>query len=191
MTDSSSLLDRLRASLGQCEPLARVAEVSAAVAVVFRRGSPSGDEFLLIRRAEREGDPWSGQIAFPGGRVKAEDASFAATAARETLEEVGVDLSGALFLGYMEAFEPNNRRIVVVPAVFLLIEPVEVTLGPEVRSHRWVRAGDLLSAENHRHRPVTVEGTQRLVPSFQFGDYLVWGLTDRILTRLGKASSDN
>ncbi|MBD0320648.1 MAG: NUDIX domain-containing protein, partial [Gemmatimonadetes bacterium] len=72
---------------------------SAAVALLLR---PSGDgpELLLIRRAEREGDPWSGHMALPGGRADPRDRDAAATAARETLEEVGIDVvRGGRFLG--------------------------------------------------------------------------------------------
>src|SRR5579863_6444108 len=87
--------------LGQEEPISRVASETAAVAVVVR-DTEEGDEVLLIKRAERDGDPWSGHIALPGGRVQKQDESFKATAVRETREEVGVDLdANASFLGYM------------------------------------------------------------------------------------------
>ena len=54
------------------------------MAVIFR-GLGDDEEVLLIRRAEREGDPWSGQVAFPGGMVNAEDERFEDTARRETV----------------------------------------------------------------------------------------------------------
>ena len=63
----------------------------AAVAMIFREVEDE-PEILLIRRADREGDPWSGHIAFPGGRVDPTDISTQATAERETLEEIGLDL---------------------------------------------------------------------------------------------------
>ncbi|HEU4700285.1 MAG TPA: NUDIX domain-containing protein, partial [Gemmatimonadales bacterium] len=61
----------------------------AAVALVV---TPAPDSMLLIRRAERAGDPWSGHMALPGGRHSRGDADLAATAMRETAEEVGVRL---------------------------------------------------------------------------------------------------
>ena len=46
----------------------------AAVAIMVREGSDA-TEMLMIRRATREGDPWSGHMGFPGGRRDPEDAS--------------------------------------------------------------------------------------------------------------------
>ena len=63
----------------------------AAVALVLLDG-PQGIEILLIKRAERADDPWSGQIALPGGRYDVGDRDLEATAVRETREETGVDL---------------------------------------------------------------------------------------------------
>ena len=63
----------------------------ASVALIVRdRRLPS---VLLIRRAERTGDPWSGQVAFPGGKKQEGDLTARDTAVRETMEEVGIDLS--------------------------------------------------------------------------------------------------
>jgi 8-oxo-dGTP pyrophosphatase MutT (NUDIX family) len=175
----------VRVGLAEHEPLTRVARETAAVAVILKANSKQSDEFLLIRRADRAGDPWSGQVAFPGGRVEVDDPSFKATATRETLEEVGFDLAAkAEFLGYMGPLEPRNRRIQVVPAVFGLTGVVKVLPSQEVSSHRWIPVTELISGKNrsqHALESGTVQGT---VPSFRFGDYLVWGLTERILTRL-------
>src|SRR5512140_2740439 len=63
----------------------------AAVAVVLRE-APGGSEFVAIRRSHRPGDPWSGHMALPGGRQHPSDPDLAATVARETHEEVGIDL---------------------------------------------------------------------------------------------------
>ena len=40
----------------------------AAVAIVLRNAGEGVIELLLIKRSEREDDPWSGHIALPGGR---------------------------------------------------------------------------------------------------------------------------
>ena len=82
----------------------------AAVAAVIREvgGSP---EILLIERAAREGDPWSGHMALPGGRIDPDDPNTRAGAERETLEEVGLDLSGAVVLGQLDDMEGHLRGI--------------------------------------------------------------------------------
>ena len=181
---SSEFTRALGSKLAQSEPLHRIARETAAVAFILRIDLGRGDEFLLIKRAERAGDPWSGQVAFPGGRVEPDDASFEATATRETREEVGFDLSAdAEFLGYMVPFVPRNRRIQVVPTVFRLTSAVEVLPSQEVSSYRWIPVAELLSRKN-RAEYATEGGSPATVPSFEFGDYVVWGLTERILTGL-------
>ena len=71
---------------------------SAAVAAVMREGD-LGVEMLFIERARKVGDPWSGQMAFPGGRTSRDDAHTLATAQRETSEELGLELRNANALG--------------------------------------------------------------------------------------------
>src|SRR3989442_8572178 len=93
----------------------------AAVALILLEGA--GLEALFIRRAERADDPWSGQIALPGGRRGPHDADLAATAIRETNEETGVDLSSAERLGVLDDLYPRTPTlppVVVRPFVFAL-----------------------------------------------------------------------
>src|SRR5687768_9638137 len=72
----------------------------AAVALIFRSGADGQPELLFIKRADYPGDPWSGQVAFPGGREEPGDSSLADTATRETREETGIDLySDGTFIG--------------------------------------------------------------------------------------------
>src|SRR5437870_1501228 len=69
----------------------------AAVAIVLRDGA-SGIEVLFIHRAEHPDDPWSGHMAFPGGRAEDGEPPVL-TAMRESAEEVGLDLGEAELLG--------------------------------------------------------------------------------------------
>src|SRR5262245_53024880 len=96
----------------------------AAVAVVLR-DAPAGFEILFIRRAEHPQDPWSGQIAFPGGRSEPGDADLRATAIRETAEELGLDLeAGAEYLGALDELRAMARmrpmNLAIAPFVFRL-----------------------------------------------------------------------
>src|SRR5438105_2270539 len=63
----------------------------AAVAAIVRERNAEL-ELLFIRRAEHPQDPWSGHMAFPGGRVDHDDPDALAAAVRETREELGLDL---------------------------------------------------------------------------------------------------
>lgn len=155
----------------------------AAVSVILKdRKEPST---LLIKRADREGDPWSGQVAFPGGKAREGDATLTETAIRETQEEVGVDLrKGADFLGYFKSFRTHTGTMDVVPSVFLLSDEVTVRTNEEVSSYRWVELNRLGSAEAKSSRKIVFDGQVIEMPALLVDDYVVWGLTYRIVSSL-------
>jgi len=152
------------------------------VAVVFRR-SGGREEVLMIERAERVGDPWSGQVAFPGGKVEAFDGSFEEAAARETEEEVGIRLGASSFLGYMSSVKARTRDITVVPCVFELTEDATPTLSGEVVSTFWLPLAELLSGES-RSVYSPERGDMTGFPSFVYEGHVIWGLTERILSAI-------
>jgi len=161
----------------------------AAVAVVLRPG-PDGAEFVAIRRAERPNDPWSGHMALPGGRQSSSDADLFATAARETFEEVGIDLrrDGEL-LGHLDDLQAIGRGrlldLVIRPVVCAVTGPVTLHPDPtEVHTALWVPLASLRRAEvQGRHRSEL--GGQALDhPAFVYQGHTIWGLTYRILSGL-------
>src|SRR5512147_1311947 len=83
----------VRSSLARRAPRAIEAETGRQAAVAILLAERDGDAHaLLIQRAERPGDPWSGHMAFPGGHREPHEHDLFLTAARETFEEVGIDL---------------------------------------------------------------------------------------------------
>ena len=178
-----SFLDSLSPKLSAESPARLVRKKSASVAVIFW-DAQGDEEVLLIRRAEREDDPWSGQVAFPGGMVSAEDESFEETARREAAEEVGVDLSGgaAVFRGYMRDFKARTREVTVVPSVFKLAGPSEVTPNAEVASHEWASLGQLAAEEARSSYLIPRGGGQIPFPCIVHHGLVIWGLTERILS---------
>jgi 8-oxo-dGTP pyrophosphatase MutT (NUDIX family) len=160
----------------------------AAVAAVLRYGSEP--EVLLIRRTEAPGDPWSGQMAFPGGRREAGDPDLVATAIRETEEEVGVDLSrGAELLGRLDDVQATARarrlNMVIVPHVFVLREPVTLRLSSsEVDEALWAPLGPMLRGETATTRAWEYAGHRLNLPGYQVGPHIVWGLTYRMVQLL-------
>jgi 8-oxo-dGTP pyrophosphatase MutT (NUDIX family) len=80
-----SFLDSLSPRLTDVETVRLVPKESASVAVIFRELDGGDEAVLLIKRADRKEDPWSGQTAFPGGRVSDDDESFEVTARREEI----------------------------------------------------------------------------------------------------------
>jgi 8-oxo-dGTP pyrophosphatase MutT (NUDIX family) len=158
----------------------------AAVALVLRAGA-SGVELLLIKRAERDDDPWSGHVALPGGRESSEDRSLQDTAIRETREETGIDLvqTGEM-LGALDDLAPRSspRAIVVRPFVAILRRDAPLVLSDEVAAAFWVPLASLLASDAVTVSMVRVGGVERQVSSFLHGDYVVWGMTERILRQL-------
>ena len=156
----------------------------AAVALVLLEG-PRGLELILIKRAERGDDPWSGQIALPGGRYDAGDRDLEATAVRETREETGVDLSGAERLGALDDLYPRTSLlppVVVRPFVFALTRRAALVPSDEVQRAFWLPLGRLSEPGVRREVTVTVRGGAHTLPAYLVDDDLIWGMTERILT---------
>lgn len=184
-------LEAIEAALGSLprgEP--EVADRHAAVALVLRQRD-ADVEALLIRRAERDGDPWSGHMALPGGRVEPGETPLA-TAVREAREEVGLDL-GSLgrYVGRLPEHHALSggilRPLAVTPCVFALeAEPPPLDLdGSEVSEALWVSLGALRSGGLAARFTWSRPGIAAMVlPCWDYDGRRIWGLTHRILTTL-------
>jgi len=160
--------------------------IPAAVAVLLHEGA-EGLEALFIHRAERPGDTWSGQIAFPGGRREPDDADLRATAIRETLEEIGVDLTAAEPLGVLDDMYPRTPvlpPVVVRPFVFGAAERSAITLSREVQDAFWVSFRALAAPGVQREVTIHHRGAARVLPAYVVENRTIWGMTERILTNL-------
>lgn len=177
----TEIIGRATKNLVPQEPIPKGLRFAAVSIVVRDRQSPS---LLLIKRAEHPADPWSGQIAFPGGKMQSGDKTARDTAIRETLEEVGIDLGKAAeFLGYAAVTTTHTGTMDVVPSVFILKEGVEVKPNEEVASYRWVDLEDLLAPQASSVHQLEFNGRTVEMPAYVVGDYEIWGLTHRILSR--------
>ena len=155
----------------------------AAVAVII--AGDSNPKTLLIKRAEHVRDPWSGQVAFPGGKMGQGDRSAKETAERESREEVGVNLAGdANFAGYSVPFKTHTGDMNVIPAVFLTKSVTEVVPNGEVSGYKWVKLSGFLKPESRSIYRLDVRGVSMSMPAFKMGDYVIWGLTHRIVSSL-------
>ncbi len=161
----------------------------AAVALVLRDRASGGLELLFIRRAEHQGDPWSGQVGFPGGRSEPEDASPLATAVRETLEETGLDLArDAEELGALDDLRALARGrpvdLVIEPLVFHLTRPADGAPSREVVSLHWLDLETLLDPASRSVFEYRHEETTRELPCLRVGGLVIWGLTFRMFENL-------
>lgn len=174
--------------LGTSEPLQSGVRLAAVSVIMSEKEAPS---VLLMRRAEHTGDPWSGQIAFPGGKMQFGDASARDTAVRETAEEVGIDLAVAgEFLGYGPLMLTHTGTMQVVPVVFLLKGPADVRLNAEATSYRWASLEELRREGARTTHQITFGDGFVEMPAYSVGDYVVWGLTYRILNGLMDGAPD-
>jgi 8-oxo-dGTP pyrophosphatase MutT (NUDIX family) len=188
-----SRLDRIADKLARLSRDAGGAAVAeegprAAVAAILRPNeSGDGVELLFIRRAEAPNDPWSGHIAFPGGRRDPEDDTLLATAIRETREEVGIDLAGAELLARLPdvpAFVKSKRGLLVVtPFVFAIREPVTPVPNYEVADTLWVPLSKLAGGEGKGTYAFTYENKPYELPCIRLdpGQHVLWGMTHRML----------
>jgi 8-oxo-dGTP pyrophosphatase MutT (NUDIX family) len=156
----------------------------AAVAVII---SPEPDSVLLIRRAERSGDPWGGHMALPGGRREPADADLLGTAIRETREEVGVQLDASHLVGTLDDVVPRTPvlpPIAVRPFVFVVPTRPLLTANQEVAAASWITLDHLLHSATHHLVRLEVAGQSRLVQAYQLENAIVWGMTERIISSL-------
>jgi ADP-ribose pyrophosphatase YjhB (NUDIX family) len=154
----------------------------AGVAVVL---APDPDAVLLIRRANRPGDPWSGHMGLPGGRYQPADVDLLTTAIRETAEEVGVPLGQEALLGGLDdvsPLTPTARPVVVRPFVFALERRPALVPNNEVALALWVEIAELRQDGVYRDLVLRLGGEDRVFPAYHLGPHVVWGLTERILT---------
>jgi 8-oxo-dGTP pyrophosphatase MutT (NUDIX family) len=157
----------------------------AAVSLVLRAGAEL--DLLLIRRAESERDPWSGQMALPGGRRDATDESLLHTAIRETREETALELqTRSRVLGRLDTVTTVNERLPklsVMPIVFGVTAGVEATANSaEVSAVHWVPLSRLTDPVTHATTTVLLPTGPRDFPCFRVNGEVVWGMTHRILT---------
>ncbi|MCI0435619.1 MAG: CoA pyrophosphatase [Gemmatimonadetes bacterium] len=188
-------LEALRQALVSREA-ANVARASprgeAAVALIVRLAATP--DILFIERSTRDGDPWSGQIALPGGRRAAADADLLATALREAEEETGIPLerSGTV-LGRLDEMMPATRILpAIVIAPWVIAVPADTIASPdshEVRSAGWIPIAALRDPESVSEVRLGRGDALARFPSIVWREYVIWGLTHRIVTQFLEIAS--
>jgi 8-oxo-dGTP pyrophosphatase MutT (NUDIX family) len=184
-------LEQLKARLAVHEPgsLHVVGGWRRAAVALLLRESDDGPEVLMVRRAERAGDPWSGHIGFPGGRVEPFDASHERAAVRETWEEIGVTLDTcARLMGTLSEIQARSREgllpLSIQPFIFELVSPIEPRPGIEVVGTMWIPLQFFRDRGNRtvmRHPIVTLEQS---LPCYIWNGNTVWGLSLAMLDEL-------
>lgn len=191
MSSSTNLftLDHLRTALATYQP--RLVERSewpehthAAVALLIRQ-CRHGIEVLFILRAEYAGDPWSGNIAFPGGHIESDDDTVRAAAERETLEEIGIDLQREEFLGRLDDVAGAHLPVIVSCFAYAVSESTPIIANQEINQTFWVPFANLSDPNRQRQHYVTFRGEQLERPAIDLlgpGRTVLWGITYRLVS---------
>jgi 8-oxo-dGTP pyrophosphatase MutT (NUDIX family) len=155
----------------------------AAVALILRNGS-AGTEVLFIQRAQHDGDPWSGDLGFPGGKIEPEDASARAAAERETLEEVGLELAAGRFLGRLDDLIGDHRPVIVSCFVYILDYCPPLNPSPEVTRAFWFPLAELRNPQRQLQATVRFGGEHFVRPAIclrEASEVVLWGITYRLV----------
>ena len=146
---------------------------------------------LLMQRAEREGDPWSGHLSFPGGHVEDDDGGDLAAAIRETHEEIGLVLTHSQLLGALDPIQTRGRgvpRRVIAPFLFVVPQLPTVRPNDEVAAVHTIGLSPLLYGSGRSHFTLTHADQPWRLPQVHFSGGKLWGLTlqivDDLLNRL-------
>ena len=156
----------------------------AAVALIFVDGA-DGHELCFVKRQVYPGDPWSGQMALPGGKRNPEDTTPHDVARREAFEEVGVTLSDADLVGMMPRMTAGaggvREPLPVYPVLYRLHGPgPRITIGDELAEGHWISLRHLWNRENWS----SMEWRGGEFAGIQHGERVIWGFTLSLLTRL-------
>lgn len=187
-------LTRLEKALTGLNRQQLTGERRAAVCAICRSDSEGRCEILFIHRAEDPRDPWSGHMAFPGGRVDPSDDSPLRAAVRETREEMGFDLDEhARLIGRLSDVTAvaRGRRLglIIEPFVFKLTTTPTFQTNREVQDTLWIPLAFFLDDDNrsnldYDHGEITVT-----LPCYRWKSKVVWGLTLRMIDEIGSVMS--
>jgi 8-oxo-dGTP pyrophosphatase MutT (NUDIX family) len=189
LTPEAFNLEDLRAALATyhprlAEPGAWPGHTHAAVALLLRQ-SRRGVEILFILRAEFAGDPWSGNIAFPGGHIETDDETARAAAERETLEEISIDLQQEEFIGRLDDVAGAHLPVIVSCFAYVVDESTPIIANREINATFWVPLADLADPGRQRLHYVMFRGKQLERPAIDLlgpGRTVLWGITYRLVS---------
>ncbi len=166
----------------------------SAVALIVREAA-DGPEVLMIERAEREGDPWSGQMAFPGGKSDHGDKNNFHTALRETHEEIGLDIDVhsqylARLSDILSPVRIGRRAMVITPYVFTVEQIPALTLNEEVADIVWVPLAFLADGSNRENMQWPFKKVTLTLPCYFYQQRRIWGLSLNMLDEMLRVVSD-
>jgi len=159
------------------------AKESAVLILIYGDRSLSINELqiVLIKRND-DGQPHSGQIAFPGGRYEDRDKELINTAIREAEEEIGISKGKINILGKLTSLYIPVSNFNVCPVVAYCSDNLEFKPNhSEVEYIIKVKISDLINAKIHKKK-INRYDNEFVIPYFDFDNEHVWGATAMILS---------
>ena len=175
----ADIIDKLSKVLN---PVSEIQEADAAVALLLKLMDQNLKVFI-VKRVENTTDPWSGQMALPGGKRDAKDQNLKQTVVRETLEETNMNLfDNCRFLGVMKPLRSTQRpEMKILPFVVLVEHEAIIKLNEELEWFVWI------SLEEIKEHKGAVKFSFGEFPAYVVGNNVIWGLTYRILEKFIRA----
>lgn len=162
------------------KPVSEEQEANAAVALLLKIMNQDIN-ILFVKRIEPSDDPWSGHIAFPGGKWSVKDQNLKQTIIREIFEETHIDLDDCCrFIGVMTATGSTLiEKLKILPFVILVEQNPTIEINKrELEWYGWISMEELI-----QHKK-SVKNSFGEFPAYAIDDIVIWGLTYRILEGL-------
>jgi 8-oxo-dGTP pyrophosphatase MutT (NUDIX family) len=157
----------------------------AGVALIFNQSA----ELCMIRRTKKIGDPWSGHMAFPGGREEVHDKTLKRTAERETWEEVQIDLTKASYLGRLQDLV-HPKMSVAAFVYYVHDEFLGVACPSEVEKILWLPFDEFKNTKHEGTRDVIFDEQIHTFPVIIIGEADVWGISLQFIRDLQQRMED-
>lgn len=138
--------------------------------------------FLMMQRAHHKGDPWSGQMAFPGGKQDLGDSNITDTALRESFEEMGIKREAIQRIGRLSdilarPYRPMKKPMVVSPLIFKQVHNFAPVLNEEVADWLWLPVSYFQDSNNRQSMTIEKAGLKHDLPCYDFKGKRIWGLS--------------
>lgn len=161
----------------------------AAVAIILHDHPDLGLSCLMIKRASAEGDPWSGQMAFPGGKADIEDDNITLTALRESFEELSIDPQAVKRIARLSdimarPYKGTQKPMIVSPLVFQTQQAIKPVANYEVASTHWIPLAFFADSDNRKMMDATRHGLNMELPCYDYQSQRVWGLSLMMIDEL-------
>ena len=189
-----SCVERIRSRFAETEPAPDAPSARRASVAIVLAGDSDAPSVCFVQRTRRAGDPWSGDVAFPGGWAKHAHESLRTAAIRETHEEIGLALADGHHVGDVTPMSVSrfDSTLGIIGASVFYVGESRPSLRPdgrEIAGAFWVPITHLHDPDNRTVVHWARSGPPRPRPAIAFEGRVIWGLTYRMLFRFSEVAT--